>query len=237
MSPTDFVNAELARMPCTWAEISGVPPTGPDGVVVKVSGVSAAPGSIATRLLGEAETQGIALASVDASGVAAAPQAICTELEEMAPYREVGRQRLTILGSPAPPVDIDGQPHLKVAFNVDTDGLPAHVAILGLDTTQRLHVAVEDMRAQMAEFPPPRRRGTTVGYDAYFPVPNAQTRSLGLILMTSDQPIDLDLVRSIGEATDRSRRQTIADAARAGNWRFELGITRCGFEEGAEAPC
>jgi hypothetical protein len=76
-----------------------------------------------------------------------------------------------------------------------------------------------------------------VGYDAYYPVPNAQTRSLGLILMTATAPIDLELVRSIGRTNDRARLTQIEEAARAGNWRFELGVTRCGFEEGAEAGC
>lgn len=235
LSPTDFVNAELARIPCTWAEISGVSPTGPDGVAVKISGVSAAPGSIATNLLREAEAQGIDLASVDAAAVAAAPQAVCAELQDLAPYREVGRQHLTVMGNPAPPIDMDG-PHLKVAFNVDTDGLPAYVAILGLDTSQRLHVAVEDLRRQIADFPPPRREGSKVGYDAYFPVPSAETRSLGLILMTSNAPINFDLVSQIGRTTDRARLKEIEDAARAGNWRFELGVTTCGFAEG-DAAC
>lgn len=236
-SPTDFVNAELARMPCTWAEISGVPPAGAEGATVRVAGVSAAPASIPTTLLREAEARGVALASVDAAGVMAAPQAVCAELQQLAPYRDIGRQRLTIRGNPAPPIDIGGQPSLKVQFDVETEGLPAHVAILGLDTGQGLHLAVDDLRKQIADYPPPRRNNSRVGYDAYFPVPSPETRSLGLILMTATAPIDFELVASIGRTSDRARLTQIEEAARSGNWRFELGVTRCGFEEGAEAGC
>jgi hypothetical protein len=54
-------------------------------------------------------------------------------------------------------------------------------------------------------------------------------RNVALVL-TANAPIDAALVNAIGTEATTAFLQRVDQAAKAGNWQFELGLVRCGFE-------
>ena len=76
-----------------------------------------------------------------------------------------------------------------------------------------------------------------MAYDSYFFDENRNARNVGLILMTSNAPINEAMVNSIGRSGDRAALARIEQAARAQGWQFELALVRCGFEGSGPRRC
>ena len=235
-SATTFVNTQLAQLPCTWVSIAGIN-SAPQGDRIQLRGIAAAPSSIQPALLQQARAQGVNLADVDVREVLPAPQSVCGALQVMQPYRSTARSRLELTPQIGPMIrDSEGW-LADMQFTVDYDNLPPHAAILGLDSARGIERMVPDLATFRREGRPVRTEGSRMTYASRFSFDVPDERNVGLILMTSTQPIDLDLVESIGRSTDPETLRRVEEAAKAGNWQFELGIVRCGIEGGAERRC
>ena len=232
VSPTDFVNAELSRMDCTWAEISGVPPGG-EGVRVSLGGLASGPPLVRELLIQRAQAQAVPLADVDISRVAEVPQAVCPQLNHLRPFRENGNGRFNLVPERGPLARDAGQLFGLVEVEVEYAGLPPHVALLGLDDRWGLEVLIPDLRAH----PAARTEGERRIYNILFTDEGDNVRNVALILALADRPLALDPVVPTEQPDTPAMLGRLAEAARAGGWRFELGMVRCGFEGGADRRC
>src|SRR5205085_12630080 len=125
--------------------------------------------------------------------------------------------------------------HLE--FEVNFQGLPRYVAMLGLDSVGGLEVLEPDLQQYRREHRPLRSHDETVAYDSYFFDENRNARNVGLILMTSNAPINEAMVNSIGRSGDCAALARIEQAARTQGWQFELALVRCGFEGSGPRRC
>ena len=232
LSPTDFVNAELARMDCTWAEISGVPPGG-EGVRVSLGGLASGPPLVRELLIQRAQAQAVPLSDVDISRVAEVPQAVCPQLNHLRPFRESGNGRFNLVPERGPLARDSGELFGLVEVEVDYSGLPPQVALLGLDDRWGLEVLIPNLR----DHPPARTEGERRVYNILFTDEGDNVRNVALILALADRPLALDPVVPEERPDTPAMLARLAEAARAGGWRFELGMVRCGFEGGAERRC
>ncbi|HEY0325279.1 MAG TPA: toll/interleukin-1 receptor domain-containing protein [Allosphingosinicella sp.] len=232
ISPTDFVNAELSQMDCTWAEISGVPPGG-EGIRVSLGGLASGPPLVRELLIQRAQAQAVPLADVDISRVAEVPQAVCPQLNRLRPFRENGNGRFNLVPERGPLARDAGQLFGLVEVEVDYARLPPHVALLGLDDRWGLEVLIPDLRAH----PAARTEGERRIYNILFTDEGDNVRNVALILALADRPLALDPVVPTEQPDTPAMLGRLAEAARAGGWRFELGMVRCGFEGGADRRC
>lgn len=232
LSPTDFVNAELAGMDCTWAEISGVPPGG-EGVRVSLGGLASGPPLVRELLIQRAQAQAVPLADVDISRVAEVPQAVCPQLNHLRPFRESSSGRFNLVPERGPLARDAGQLFGLVEVEVDYAGLPPHVALLGLDDRWGLEVLIPNLR----DHPPARTEGERRVYNILFTDEGDNVRNVALILALADRPLTLVPVVPTERPDTPAMLGRLAEAARAGGWRFELGMVRCGFEGGADRRC
>jgi hypothetical protein len=236
-TPTAFVNQRLGQTDCTWAFISRVSEDPGGGERIRLSGVTAAPESLQLSLLQQAEAEGVPLAAVDVSEVAPAPVEVCAELQLIRPYRSDESDRMEVRLSPAPLVQTEFGWRGELEYELDFATLPPHAALIGLDSAHGMDVLIPDLHAYRRANPPARTNGTRAAYKSYFFDENQNARNVGLILMTATQPIDAALVQSIGREIGRDRMRALEQAARAGGWRFELEMVRCGLEMGPETRC
>ena len=236
-SPTAFVNARLNRSACSWLQITNVTPAQGGGERVALAGIAASPTAVQAGLMRRAMDANIPLAEIDVGEVATGPNETCAQLELLRQYRWSGRSRLTII----PPRGSLRRTRYgwsgRFEFEVDMAGLPAHAALLGLDSVGGLEVLIPELAAFRREHPPLRTSGSKVAYEGYFFDENQNERNVGLILMTSSAPIDDATVQQIGRSGDRAALQRIEQAARAQQWQFELALVRCGFEAGGQRRC
>jgi hypothetical protein len=237
-SPTAFVNARLNRSACSWLQITNVTPAqGGGGERVALAGIAASPTAVQAGLMRRAMDANVPLAEIDVSDVAAGPNETCAQLELLRQYRWSGRSRLTII----PPRGALQHTRYgwsgRFEFEIDMQGLPAHAALLGLDSVGGLEVLIPDLAAFRAQHPPLRTSGSKVAYEGYFFDENQNARNVGLILMTSSAAIDDAIVQQIGRSGDRAALQRIESAARDQQWQFELALVRCGFEGGQRRQC
>jgi hypothetical protein len=244
-TPTAFVNARAGAFPCTWVQISNVAPA-PAGETISLAGISSAPESLQSALATDARAQRVRLADVDVSDVAAGPAETCAELELLRRYRWQGRSRVAIAPTRGPLRQTEYGWSGRFEFELDFAGLPAHSALLALDTTGGVEVLVEDLQAfrrttEAAGVGTPqgplRRSGERFTYQGYFFDENEGARNVGLVLMTSSRPIPEQLVGEIGERRDEPFLASLEREARAGGWQFELALVRCGFEQNRERAC
>ena len=236
LTPTAFVNARLGELSCTWASIAGIDP-GAGGERVRLRGISGAPGAIQPALLRQAREQGVPLADVDAREVLEAPQSVCAALQTIQPYRSRDRERLEVTPQIGPlRRDAEGWVG-DLQYQVDFGGLPQHAAVLGLDSLNGIQRMVPDLQEHRRNVTPVMASGEKLTYQSGFTFDRPDERNVGLILMTSTRPIDFDLVESIGRSTDPAVMRRIEEAATAGQWRFELGIVRCGVEARGDRRC
>ena len=236
-SPTAFVNARLNRSACSWLQITNVTPAPGGGERVALAGIAASPTAVQAGLMRRAMDANVPLAEIDVSDVATGPNETCAQLELLRQYRWSGRSRLTIV----PPRGALQRTRYgwsgRFEFEIDMQGLPAHAALLGLDSVGGLEVLIPDLAAFRRQYPPLRTNGTRVAYEGMFFDENQNARNVGLILMTSTAAIDDATVRQIGRSGDRAALQRIESAARDQQWQFELALVRCGFEGGQRRRC
>lgn len=232
-TPTAFITDRLTQADCTWASIGEVN-TLPDGEHVSLKGIAPAPEAIQASLLREATANQVKLGGVQVHDLAVAPPEVCAELQLMKPYRAPpSARRLTIVPLRDSPRGTDGSITF-FEFELNTADLPPHAALLGLDNKSGIKVEVDDLHAFLRE-PPRRRSGNVSTYLGGFDDEGGRVRNVGLVLMTSRLPIDKALVEAIG--TDNSSSaflQRVDEAAKAGDWQFELALVRCGFEGSGE---
>ena len=235
-SPTAFVNARLNRSACSWLQITNVTPA-QGGERVALAGIAASPTAVQAGLMRRAMDADVPLAEIDVSDVATGPNETCAQLELLRQYRWSGRSRLTIV----PPRGALQRTRYgwsgRFEFEIDMQGLPAHAALLGLDSVGGLEVLIPDLAAFRAQHPPLRTSGSKVAYEGYFFDENQNAQNVGLILMTSSAAIDDGTVQQIGRSGDRAALQRIEEAARSQQWQFELALVRCGFEGGGRRQC
>ena len=235
-SPTAFVNANLNRSDCSWLQITNVTPA-QGGERVALAGIAASPTAVQAGLMRQAMDANIPLAEIDVGDVAAGPNETCAQLELLRQYRWSGRSRLTII---PPRGDLR---HTQFGwagrfeFELDMQDLPQHAALLGLDSVGGLEVLVPDLQQFRRAHPPLRTSGSKVAYESYFFDENQNARNVGLILMTSNAPINEAMVAQIGRSGDRAALERIDQAARNQQWQFELALVRCGFEAGGQRRC
>ncbi|HYD12227.1 MAG TPA: toll/interleukin-1 receptor domain-containing protein [Allosphingosinicella sp.] len=233
-SPTAFVNARLNRSACAWLQIASVTPAEGDRERVALAGIAASPTAVQAGLMRRAMDANVPIAEIDVSEVATGPNETCAQIELLRQYRWNGRSRLTVI----PPRGALRRTQYgwsgRFEFEVDMQGLPQHAALLGLDSVGGLEVLIPDLNAFRRQHPPLRTSGTRVAYEGYFFDENQNARNVGLILMTSDAPIDEGIVGQIGRSGDRAVLERIDQAARSRQWQFELALVRCGFETGGQ---
>ncbi len=231
-SPTAFVNARLNRSACAWLQIANVMPAEGGRERVALAGIAASPTAVQANLMRRAMDANVPIAEIDVTDVATGPNETCAQIELLRQYRWNGRSRLTVI----PPRGALQHTRYgwsgRFEFEVDMQGLPRHAALLGLDSVGGLEVLIPDLNGFRRQHPPLRTSGTRVAYEGYFFDENQNARNVGLILMTSNAPIDAATVGQIGRSGDRAVLERIDRAARSGEWQFELALVRCGFEAG-----
>jgi hypothetical protein len=237
LTPTAFVTEKLAQADCTWASIGEVDSL-PDGEHVSLKGIAPAPEATQASLLREAASASIRLGDVNVRDLATSPTEVCAELQVMKPYRApLNERRLTIIPPKDAPRQTDGSLIGWFEWEIDWGNLPAHAALLGLDNKSGLKVVIPDLHAYRVQAPARRQNGTVSTYLAGFDDEGRGVRNVGLVLMTSRQPIDQALVEAIGTRSGAAFLQQVDQAAKAGEWKFELGLVRCGFEGGEDRRC
>jgi TIR domain len=234
-SPTAFVNAKLGETACSWLQISSVAPA-PGGERIALSGVAIAPRAVQARLMREALEAGVPIAEIAVDDVATGPGETCAQLELLRQYRWAGRPRLTVIPQRGPLVRTEHGWRGRLEFEIDYRDMPRHAALLGLDS-DGLHALSGDLQAYRRDQVRLRTNGTVAAYESFFFDENRNARNVGLILMTSSAPIDLELVAQIGRSGDRASLTRLTQAAAAQGWQFELGLVRCGFEGGQGRRC
>jgi hypothetical protein len=244
-TPTAFVNGRSGDFPCTWVQISNVRPAGA-GEHISLAGISSAPESLQSALVAGAREQGVRLAGLDVSDVAAGPPETCAELELLRRHRWEGSSRLSISPTRGPLRRTEYGWSGRFEFEIDFSRLPAHSALLALDTTGGVEVLIEDLQAfrRTTEAAgvgnregPLRRSGDRFTYEGFFFDENEDARNVGLVLMTASGAIDEAMVGEIGARGDEAFLGSLERAARAGNWQFELALVRCGFVRNRERAC
>jgi hypothetical protein len=229
-TPTAFVSERLAAANCTWAGIGEVN-TLPDGEHISLKGIAAAPEEVQASLLREASAASVPLAGVEVRELAVAPSEICAELSMLKPYRAPGNaRRLTIVPPRGALTRSGGALEGWFEWEINWAGLPQHAALLGLDSQGGVEVLIPDLQAYRRATKPERQNGDVAAYQAGFSDEGTGVRNVGLILMTANAPIDAALVNAIGTEGTTAFIQRVDQAAKAGNWQFELGLVRCGFE-------
>ncbi len=234
-TPTAFVNARLGEMACSWLEISSVSSV-QGGERIALNGVAIAPQAVQGRLMREALQARVPIAEIAVDDVATGPRETCEQLELLRQYRWAGRRRLTVIPQRGPLVRTEHGWRGRLEFEIDYRDMPRHAALLGLDG-DGLHELSGDLSAYRRDQVRLRTNGTAAAYESFYFDENRNTRNVGLILMTSSAPIDLDLVRRIGRSGDRASVARLARTAAAQRWQFELGLVRCGFEGGERRAC
>lgn len=231
-SQTDFVNRELANLDCTWAQISAVPP--PDsGVPIQLSGLASSPPLVHDLLVQRAQAEGVKLDDVDVRGIVQAP-AVCPQINAMRAYRVPNSDRFIVSAERGSMQRSGGSLSGRVAMQFDLTRLPRHAALLGLDDVNGLEVMAPDVRAIRGEAgSEPDHPSFTVVYEDE----GRNVRNVGLILVTSDQPIDIAGLLPEERPDDAAALQRLSEAARAGGWKFELGLVRCAFDSGVAQRC
>jgi hypothetical protein len=245
-TPTAFVNQRAGAFPCTWVQIGNVRAGEGGGELIALAGISSAPESLQSALVTGAREAGVALAGVEVSDVAAGPPETCSELELLRAHRWQGPSRLSIAPTRGPMRRTEYGWSGRFEFEVDFGSLPAHSALLALDTMGGVEVLIADLQAfrRTTEAAgvgnpegPLRRSGNRFTYEGYFFDENEDARNVGLVLMTSSRPIDEAIVGEVGARSDEAFLAALDRQARAGGWQFELALVHCGFERNRERQC
>jgi hypothetical protein len=208
-----------------------VPP--PDSWSPKpLSGLASSPPLVHDLLVQRARGEGVKLDDVDVRSIVQAP-AVCPQINAMRLFRMAGSDRFQVSAQPGSLQRDRGGLSGIVEIQFDLTRMPRHVALLGLDDVNGLEVLMPDVRAA------PVTRG-----DRDHPIIRSvyedegrNVRNVGLILVTSEQPMDLAALLPEERPDDAAALQRLGEAARAGGWKFELGLVRCGFDSGVAQRC
>jgi TIR domain len=230
-APTDFVNEQLGGLDCTWAQISSVPPP-ESGLPIQLSGLASSPPLVHDLLVQRAQAEGVPLADVDVRGIIQAP-AICPQINAMRAFRVPNSDRFQVSAERGSLQRSGGSLSGRVEIQFDLTRLPAHAALLGLDDVNGLEVLMPEVRAT------PGATGDRDHpvYTSVYDDEGRNVRNVGLILVVSDRPMDLAALLPAERPDDPQALARLADAARAGGWKFELGLVRCGFDSGMAQRC
>lgn len=232
LSPTDFVNREIAGIDCTWAQISAVPPS-ESGLPLQLSGIASGPPVVRDLLLQRAQAQSVPLADVDVSDVAATPQAVCPQLNALRPFRVPNSDRFQVVPERGSLQRTGRSLSGLVEVEFDLTRIPRHAALLGLDDQNGLEVLIPDIRGRPGRGDDPNHPI----FDLVFEDEGRNVRNVGLLLLSAEAPIELSALLPEAQPDSAAALQRLAAAARAGSWKVELGLVRCGFEQGPEQRC
>ena len=227
------VEAALPGVACTWMDIEQVS-DGPQGAVVRLSGVAGAPAQAQQAVLSAAKASGAKIDSIDASNVFPISAASCAPLDAFRAFRETpvqGVRRFTSeqsvfeLQSKNPPCPV--LPAAKAVVDLNIGDPQKNFSLVGMDGDGRLQKVFADRPAFLAfqkQFP---EFVTDKGADSFASTACNNTPGLvGELLITGPGPFSFDLpdamVTDKGKTVDAAWLQAFSAAARANGWKTNM---------------